>query len=59
MSLPLVGLAPSLLSDAFSTPQAASETVIVDAATDMAIRRMQELTSGAFRTRVPHCNPGD
>ncbi|GGZ81274.1 hypothetical protein GCM10010389_18680 [Streptomyces echinoruber] len=59
-SLPFVGLALLLSPVTPSAPQAASERDIVDAATHMAIRRrMGELTSGAFRTRAQHCDPGD
>ncbi|GHI06128.1 hypothetical protein Scel_44490 [Streptomyces cellostaticus] len=57
-SSPFVGLALAPSPVAFSTPQPASERVIVDAATDMAIRRIRGLTSGAFRTWVLLYDPG-
>ncbi|GAA2518519.1 hypothetical protein GCM10010276_80470 [Streptomyces longisporus] len=50
-----MGLAELLSPDTFSTPQEESDRVIVDAATAMAVRRverMEELTSGVFRTRA-------
>ncbi|BDD73144.1 hypothetical protein GCM10010095_15650 [Streptomyces anthocyanicus] len=54
-----MGLASSLLSDAPSMPQEASEKVIRDAATDMAIRRARLLTALDLPTHGRSCSPGD
>ncbi|GAA3873605.1 hypothetical protein GCM10022207_44000 [Streptomyces lannensis] len=65
MSLPFFGVEELLPPPTPSmTPQAASETADTEAARAMAVRRtavlrvVRAFTSGAFRAREQHCDPG-